>query len=206
MPGEAAQILSAANFVRDNVVWSNVETVKGHYNFSRTDSLMAEYDAAGGRASMRWMATLAYSNPLYDSPGPPTSAEDVAAFVAFTVGDPLRRVRRVVGALVRAQWCLLGRRRGQRHAVRRARHGGRQGRRRRWLPRGDVHRPQHGDVVAVRRRPALSRGLPQGGRAQVLERHQPAPVPRLGAGDRARHVPQGPRAAAQALVAGPCRR
>ena len=51
MPGEAAQILSAANFVRDNVVWSNVETVKGHYNFSRTDSLMAEYDAAGGRAS-----------------------------------------------------------------------------------------------------------------------------------------------------------
>ena len=64
MPGEAAQILSAANFVRDNVVWSNVETVKGHYNFSRTDALMAEYDAAGGRASMRWMATLAYSNPL----------------------------------------------------------------------------------------------------------------------------------------------
>ena len=84
MPGEAEQILAAASFLRDNVVWSDVETAKGQYNFSRTDALLAEYDAAGGRSSMRWMATLAYSNPLYDAPGPPTSTEGVAAFVAFT--------------------------------------------------------------------------------------------------------------------------
>ena len=82
MPGEATQMLAAANFVRDNIVWSDVETQKGIYNFSHTDALLAEYDAAGG--GIRWMATLAYSNPLY-GPGPPASAEGVAAFVKFTV-------------------------------------------------------------------------------------------------------------------------
>ena len=52
MPGEADQLLAAGNFVRDNIVWSDVETTKGRYNFSRTDALLAEYDAAGGRRSM----------------------------------------------------------------------------------------------------------------------------------------------------------
>jgi hypothetical protein len=102
MPGEAAQLLQASNFVRDNVVWSDVETKKGVYNFSRTDALLAEYDAAGGRGSVRWMATLAYSNPLYDKPGPPTSKEGVAAFVAFTVAA----VRRYQGrGILWELWC-----------------------------------------------------------------------------------------------------
>ena len=102
MPGEPAQILAAANFLRDNIVWSEVETAKGQYNFSRTDALLAEYDAAGGRSLMRWMATLAYSNPLYDSPGPPTSKEGVDAFVAFVVAA----VRRYGGRGVLWElWC-----------------------------------------------------------------------------------------------------
>ena len=42
MPGEPAQILAAANFLRDNILWSEVEAVKGRYNFSRTDALLAE--------------------------------------------------------------------------------------------------------------------------------------------------------------------
>jgi hypothetical protein len=45
MPGEAAQLLAASNFLRDNVLWSAVETEEGRYNFSHTDALLAEYDA-----------------------------------------------------------------------------------------------------------------------------------------------------------------
>lgn len=102
MPGEAAQLLSAANFVRDNIVWSDVESKEGVYNFSRTDELLSAYDAAGGHSRVRWMATLAYSNPLYDGGGPPTSEEGVNAFVAFTVAA----VRRYQGRGVLWElWC-----------------------------------------------------------------------------------------------------
>jgi hypothetical protein len=63
---------------------------------------MMEYDVAGGRGNMRWMATLAYANPLYDSPGPPTSKEGISAFVAFTIAA----VRRYQGRGVLWElWC-----------------------------------------------------------------------------------------------------
>ena len=83
LPGEAAQLAAAANLVRDNVVWSDVETDRGKYDFRHTDELLAEYERQP--EPPRWMLTLAYSNPLYDSGRAPHTAEAVAAFSAFAV-------------------------------------------------------------------------------------------------------------------------
>ena len=70
MPGEVQQFLTVANFARDNIVWSDVETTRGVYNWTHTDTLLAEYDSAGrlpgSEALTAHMLTLAYANKLYD--------------------------------------------------------------------------------------------------------------------------------------------
>lgn len=78
-PGEMARFGEAGyRFARVDFFWSEIERVKGAYDFSAYDRLAGELAKAGARA----LFILDYGNDLYQA-GAPRTPEAVAAFARF---------------------------------------------------------------------------------------------------------------------------
>jgi len=102
---EIAQVAAAFKIVRIGLIWADVETVKGVYNFSQFDVLATKFAAAGATP----MFILAFSNPLYGDPCTTAACADAfgdfgAAAMAHYIGlglaivvecqnEPVRRWR-----------------------------------------------------------------------------------------------------------------
>lgn len=82
-PGETAYIAKAGfRLVRTDLSWAASEgPARGQYNFS---SLAALYDTLGAHG-LRYLATLDYTNPLYDNGVSPFDADGRAGFVAWVL-------------------------------------------------------------------------------------------------------------------------
>jgi len=79
-PGEMAMLAaSGVRWVRMDLDWSATERVKGEYDFSAYDRLVAALD----RYHLHAMFILDYRNPLYDNGLSPASTEAIQAFAGW---------------------------------------------------------------------------------------------------------------------------
>ena len=70
-------VAAGISIVRTDIGWAGIETTRGRYNFTGTDS----YIAALKGARLRLLAIMdAGGHPLYDSGRPPASAAAVQAY------------------------------------------------------------------------------------------------------------------------------
>jgi hypothetical protein len=81
-PGEMEMLATAGfRWVRMDCSWSEIEKVKGHYDFSEFDKLVSLCD----QHHVRLMAIFDYSSPFYDNNLSPHTDEGIAAFVKWAV-------------------------------------------------------------------------------------------------------------------------